>query len=118
MKKSLAGKFPARLFLFELYELAAILLVGQRFFLLGDHFTLLRFVSVHLSVFRPFVGNVVFVEDRFDGAFGNTRFAIDAFFGVDVKHLLTLVKAFDGADDNAICIFATEARLSYYMSHS
>jgi len=58
------------------------------------------------------------VEDRLDGALGDTRLAVDAFFGVDVEHLGPLIEAIDGAHDHAVGVFAVEARLGNNVSHS
>jgi hypothetical protein len=57
------------------------------------------------------------MEDRIYRTLGDTRFAINAFVRVDVEQLLALVEAFDGADDNAVGIFAIEARLTDDMGH-
>jgi hypothetical protein len=95
------------------------LLVRQGFFLFGDDFTLARFClgRIEFDVALPLIGNVVFMEDCFDGAFGNARFAIDTLFGMDVEHLVALVEALHGANDNAIGVFASRARLGNDVSH-
>lgn len=95
------------------------LLIGQRFFLLGDDFTFTRFRlgGVEFDVALPLFRNVVFVKDCFDGAFRNARFAIDTLFGVDVEHLISLVEALYGANDDAIGVFASRARLGNNVSH-
>jgi hypothetical protein len=90
----------------------------ERVFLFGDDGALGRFFSVERCEFLPFIGKVVFVEDRLDGALGNTRFAVDALLGVDVKHLSPLIKAIDGANHDTIRVFAVEAGLGDDMSHS
>lgn len=46
------------------------------------------------------------MEDRFDGAFGDARFAVDAVFWINVKHVRAFVKAVAGADHNAIGVLA------------
>ena len=57
------------------------------------------------------------MEDRFDGAFRHASFAIDALIRMNVQHLLTFIKTFNRADDDAIGVFAAKARLGNYMSH-
>ena len=74
-------------------------------------------LSIHFDVGFPIFRHVVFVEDRFDWAFGNTGFAIDAFFRVNVKHLFALVEALHGANHDAICISATHAWLRNNVCH-
>ena len=57
------------------------------------------------------------MEDCLDRAFGHTSLAVDAFFGVDVDHLLPFVKALDRANHNAIGVLAGETWLSNDVSH-
>ena len=57
------------------------------------------------------------MEDRFDRAFRHAGFAIDAFIGMNVEHLLPFVKAFHRAHHNAIGVFTGKARLANYVSH-
>jgi hypothetical protein len=57
------------------------------------------------------------VEYRFDWAFGDASFAVDALIRVDVEHVCAFVKAFDGADHYAIGVSAAYARLSHNVSH-
>jgi len=52
-----------------------------------------------------------------DRALRNTGLAIDALFRMDIEHLLALVEAFDGADDNTVGISAANARLGNNVSH-
>jgi hypothetical protein len=89
----------------------------QRLFSLGDVFTLFGFVCVKLNKACPFFRNFVLVEDRFDRAFWNARFAINALIGVDVKHLLAFVETLYWADDDAISVTASVTWLGNYMSH-
>ena len=56
-------------------------------------------------------------ENSFHRAFGNTRFTVDAFFWVDIKHLLAFVKAFYGANNNTICVLTAKTRLANNMRH-
>ena len=57
------------------------------------------------------------MEDRRNRAFRNARFAVNAFFRMNEKNRFTFVEAFDRTYDNAVCVFAVEARLSNDMSH-
>jgi len=91
--------------------------IGQRLFLFRDDFALGGQFGVHFDVALPFGRNVVFVKNRFHGAFGDAGFAVDAFFGVDVEHLVSLVEALHWANNNAICVTATNTRLCDDVSH-
>ncbi len=52
------------------------------------------------------------------GHSGNTGFAIDALFGVDVQHLGPFVEALDRANNYAQSVItAAIAGLSHYVSH-
>ncbi len=94
-------------------------LIRQRFLLFGDHFAIARFCfgGVQLDVALPFVGDVVLMEDGFDGALGNACLAVDTLLGVDVEHLIAFVEALDWANDDAIGVFASRAGLGNNMSH-
>jgi hypothetical protein len=70
-----------------------------------------------LDVFFPIIGHIILVIDGFDGTFRNTRLAIDAFFGMDVEHLLPFIKAFDGAYHHTVGIPTSKAGLRYHMGH-
>ena len=96
------------------------LFVSQWFFLLGEHFTLtgLGLAGIQLDVTLPLFWNIVLMEDRFHGTFWNARLAVNALFRMDVKHLIALVEAFHGANDNAIGVFASGARFGDDMSHN
>jgi hypothetical protein len=97
--------------------LFAGLLFRQRRFLFGDDRALGCHFGVELGEGLLVLGHIVLMENGLDGAFGNASFAIDAFIRVDVKHLLTFIKAFDGAYDDAVGVFAAEAGLSNNVSH-
>ena len=47
--------------------------------------------------------------DRFNRAFGLTHAAVDAFVRVDDQHIFALVKTIDGANLNAVHVFAFDA---------
>jgi len=57
------------------------------------------------------------MEDRFDRALRDARFAIDAFFGVNVEDLIPFIETLDRADDDAVGVFATEARFGNDVGH-
>jgi hypothetical protein len=57
------------------------------------------------------------VEDCFDGTLRNTRLAIDALIGMDVEHLIPLVKTLDGAHHHAIGVLAGKTRLGDDVRH-
>lgn len=46
------------------------------------------------------------MEDRFDGAFGDACFAIDAVFWINVQHVRAFVEAVAGAYHYAIGVLA------------
>ena len=96
---------------------AAGLVVTQRLFAFGDVLASFRLFRIQLDVALPFLRHVVFMEDRFDRAFWNTRFAIDALFWMDVKHRLALVEAFYRANNDAIGVATSVARLGDNVSH-
>jgi len=93
------------------------LVLLHRLFLFGDDRALRGEFFVEFCVRFPFFREVVFMEDRLDGAFGDARFAVDAFIRVDVQHLLAFIETLDRADNNAIGVFAAEAGLSNNVGH-
>ena len=74
-------------------------------------------VLVQLNVARPLAGDVVCRVNRFDGAFGHARFAVDAIVRVDVQHHVVLVEALDGANDAAVRVLAIVATFRHDVSH-
>jgi len=54
-------------------------------------------LGVRRGVVLVLFGNIVFIEDRLDGAHGLARTTIDALVGVNVEHPLALVDAVNGA---------------------
>ena len=58
------------------------------------------------------------MENRLNWAFRYTRFAVDALFRVDVKHLLAFIETFYGANNHAIRISASLTGLSYHVRHA
>lgn len=86
-------------------------LLFRNIWALGCHF------CIQSCVVSPFGWQIVFMEDRCNGTFRNARFAVNAFFRMNEKNRFTFVEAFDWTYNNAVCVFAVEARLSNDMSH-
>ena len=67
---------------------------------------------------QPFVETRLRIGlDGFGGTFRFAHTAIDAFIGIDREEIFTLVKAVDGADLNAIGIFAADAIVGHDICH-
>src|SRR5882757_6690256 len=84
-----------------------ILGVGRGVLLLGDVRPALGVLGIDLEPLLQARFGV-----RLDGigrTFGLTDAAIDAFVGMDDQHVLALVETVDGADFNAVGIFAFDA---------
>src|SRR5262249_44343138 len=95
----------------------ARLLFCERLFLLCDDGALWRHLGIELRERLPLFGHVVFVKDRFDWAFRNTGFAVDAFIRMDVQNLLAFVEAFHRAHHHAIGVLAAKARFANNVRH-
>src|SRR5260221_5817806 len=92
-----------------------ILRVGRGFLLLGDVRPALGVFGIHLEpLLQPRFGVWL---DGVGGTFGFAYAAVDAFVRMDDQHVLTLVEAVDGADFNAVGIFAFDAGFSDDVSH-
>lgn len=91
--------------------------LAERVLLFSDHGKRWTQIGIQLGELSPFFRQVIFVEDRLDRTFGNTRFAVDALVRVDVEHLLAFVEAFHGANNDAIGVLARETRRCNYVSH-
>jgi hypothetical protein len=92
-----------------------ILRVGRGFLLLGNIWPGFGIFGVH---FKPLLEPRLGIRlDRVGGTFGLAHAAIDALVRVDDQHVLALVKAIDGADFNAVGIFAFDAGFSDDVSH-
>ena len=74
-------------------------------------------LGVEGDVVVPFGRDVVFVEDRTFRALVRTGIAVGATFGVDEQHPVPLVKAIDGADDDAGGVLATKAGFCHDEGH-
>jgi hypothetical protein len=80
----------------------------QRFLALDNLRTLRSHFGVEGDIVSPFFRYIGFVENRLDRTFRDAGVTIDAMYGVDEEHVLSLVKAVTGTDDDAIGIFAVE----------
>jgi len=76
-----------------------------------------RHFCIQSRVISPLGRQIVFMEDRRNRTFRNARFAVNAFFRMNEKNRFAFVEAFDRTYNNAVCVFAVEARLSNDMSH-
>jgi hypothetical protein len=94
------------------------LLVSERLLAFGDAGALGSHLGVQLDVLLHFSGDVVLVENGFNRAFRDTRFAVDAFVRVDVQHGLAFVETLYGANDNAIRIATAITGLGDDVSHA
>src|SRR5690606_19762261 len=68
-------------------------------------------------VVGPPLGQVVFVEDRLDGAHRFARAAIDTFVGVDVQHAVALIDAVDRTLVDARAVLQVYAGLGDDVRH-
>jgi len=91
--------------------------LAEWIFLLGDDRKRRGEFRIQFGESGPFLRHIVFMEDRFDGTFGHARFAVDAFFRMNVDHLLAFVETLDWANDHTVCVFAGETGLSNDVSH-
>src|SRR5688572_7190426 len=89
----------------------------KRLFFLSDRGTLRRHFRIERCKRLLILGQIVFVENSFHGTLWNARLAVDAFVGVDVEHLLTLVEAFDRTHNHAVGVLAPKTRLGNDVSH-
>lgn len=83
----------------------------------GDDWAVRGHFGVQNLIIGPFSRKVVFVENRGGRAFGDARFAVDAFFRVDEEHRFPFVEAFDGANRHTVGVLAVEAGLGDHMRH-
>jgi hypothetical protein len=91
--------------------------ISQRLLLFCDDFGLWCHLCVELDVAFPFRWDVVLVENRFYWALCDASFAVNALIGVNVKHLVPFVETLNGANDDAIGISASYARLGNDVGH-
>jgi hypothetical protein len=74
-------------------------------------------LCIHLGEPRPFSGQVVFRENRFDRTLGHTRVTIDAGFRIDYQHVIVKMKSFYRTGNRAISIAAVNTRFGNHVSH-
>ena len=91
--------------------------VAQWILPLGNDGALRSHFRVQLLEWQPLFREVVFMENSLNRAFRNACLAINAFIWVDVKDLITFIKALDWANHNTVGVLACKARLSNYVSH-
>lgn len=91
--------------------------IGWRRLALVDGLPQLGELRVDRLVVLLVVRQVVFGKDRLNRTLRDTEVAIDAFVGVDHQEVRSFAKAVDGADIDAICIFASNATLGYHIGH-
>lgn len=75
---------------------------------MDDLRTLRGHFGIERDIVSPLFRYIVFVKNRLDRTFRDAGITIDAMFGIDEQHVLPLVKAVAGTDDDAIGIFAVE----------
>jgi hypothetical protein len=66
---------------------------------------------------QPLIGDIGFTKDRFHRTFRDTAFAIDALHGIDVEHVVVLVKTFRGTDNDAVGVLAVQTRFANDIGH-
>ncbi len=68
--------------------------------------------------FCPLFGASIRIwNDGASGAFGFANAAIDALVGIDDEHILAFIEAIDGANLDAIHIFAKDAGIGNDVGH-
>ena len=77
----------------------------------------LNHFCVEQKVLLRVVGKVVFVKNRFYGAFGDACFAVNAILWIDVEHIWALVKTVARAYRYACGIFAAHTLFRYNECH-
>ena len=92
-------------------------MLAHRVFFLRDDFALRGKLGIECGELRLVFWQVVFVEDGFDRTFWHACLTVDALFWVDVQHLLTFVEALYRANDNAIGVLTSKARLGNDVCH-
>src|SRR3954468_19266056 len=115
-RESIAGAgFLGKIFLELAVDTFEFFGVGRLVLLLGDVGPALGVFGVYLEpLLQPGLGVRL---DGVRGTFGFADAAVDALVGMDDQHVLALVEAVDGADLNAVGIFAFDAGFSDDVSH-
>src|SRR3954452_12317529 len=103
--------------IFVIFALFALMLVGVggAVLLAGDVGPFGRISGVDLEPFFEAAFGVG--QDRLGRTFGLADAAIDAFGRIDDEHVLALVEAIDGADLDAVHIFAADAGIGDDVGH-
>ena len=99
------------------FKFAVALRICQRLFLFRNDWAGQCEFGIQLGVSVPLFGQVVFVEDRFDGTFRDAGFAVDAFIWMDVQHRFALVKTLDRTNDDTVGVFAVKTRFGNDVGH-
>ena len=86
-------------------------------FTFGDDGAVESHFRIEGSVVGPFGGEVILMEDGSRRAFGDTRFTVDALFGMNEEHRFSFVEAFNGTDCHAVGVLAVEAGFRNDVSH-
>jgi hypothetical protein len=113
---SVSGSRIGRKILLEFaFNALEFLGVGRRIFFLRDVGPAFGVFRVHLE---PLLQSRLGVWlDGFGRTFGFTDTAIDALIGMNDEHVLALIEAVDGANLNAISVFALNAGIVDDVSH-
>lgn len=90
---------------------------AKRFLFFSDHRTLSCHFSIERREVLPLSGKIVFVKNCLNRAFRDACFTINALIRMNVKDLVSFIKAFDGADHHAISVFASKTRFSDDVRH-
>ena len=77
----------------------------------------LRHLRVERNELRPFFRHVILVKNGVRGTNRRAQVAVDTGFGIDVEHLLALVKTLGGAAHHAFLMFATKTGSGNDVSH-
>ena len=83
----------------------------------GEYRPQWRKFGIDLQEFLLSGRHVVFREDRVGRALGHAQRAVDAFFRVNHQEIRSSVEAIDGADFNAIGVFALDAIVGDDVGH-
>ena len=78
---------------------------------------LLGQLGVDLNEVRLRCGQVFLGINGAHGAFGDAHGAVYALVGVDDQHVLAFTKTIDGADIDAVSVFALNTGITYDMHH-
>ena len=74
-------------------------------------------LRVQLNKRSPLIGHIFFGKNGPNRTSVGAGFAVDTLIGVNVEHLLSLMKTVTGTNLDAFAMLATEAWLGNHMSH-